>query len=470
MGWIDKIKNILFEEDEIDETMSDIPVYTKKEIKEEVIDNQQTSQKKEETLIKDDEPIVSTPGTRFKNVKRDIDLDFDINEQPKTSNVDLLDTQEIIAELEKEVDSRRSEPVVSQKTQVEKPLSQRRSVFQSFDAEAFEQLNGRVNKSENDARRREEELKKKQNEQLSMSQARMANNNFSATKPTRREDDSDRYKLEEPLGKKPFRPSPVISPVYGILDKNYTASEIVDKKDGMKREKINTIVRTPDIKFENKTIEEAEMEADINEPKIEEINIDSVRNKAFAKKEVKEETKYEEVIEKTEEIKVEKQADSIDDNFELPEEIEKVIDKSSEETDERLKSRFVKDETIIDDEDDITSTLLDDEPSYVPEEKFEVEEDNDNNYEGESLLSDVEDKKVSKAHILDDIEKTSTLQILDDIEKELNSIKAVTNADEDGEEITEEERLERSDTLENDLFNLIDSMYDDGEEDEEDND
>ena len=37
MGLFDKIKNILFEEDEFDDTMSDIPVYKKKEIKEEKI-------------------------------------------------------------------------------------------------------------------------------------------------------------------------------------------------------------------------------------------------------------------------------------------------------------------------------------------------------------------------------------------------------------------------------------------------
>lgn len=40
-------------------------------------------------------------------------------------------------------------------------------------------------------------------------------------------------KEEEPKKeeKKVFRPSPVISPIYGILDKNYTKEEIVDRKD-----------------------------------------------------------------------------------------------------------------------------------------------------------------------------------------------------------------------------------------------
>ena len=76
------------------------------------------------------------------------------------------------------------------------------------------------------------------------------------------------------------------------------------------------------------------------------------------------------------------------------------------------------------------------------------------------------------------MEKTSTLQILDDIEKELNSIKPITKNREEEEEIeqeeipepapkTEKEKLESNDTLENDLFNLIDSMYEEGEEEED---
>ena len=68
--------------------------------------------------------------------------------------------------------------------------------------------------------------------------------------------------------------------------------------------------------------------------------------------------------------------------------------------------------------------------------------------------------------MLDELEKTSTLQILDDIEKELNSIKPIAkNYDEtENDEIKEEEN---TDTLENDLFHLIDSMYQEGEEEEE---
>ena len=73
----------------------------------------------------------------------------------------------------------------------------------------------------------------------------------------------------------------------------------------------------------------------------------------------------------------------------------------------------------------------------------------------------------SNPKILDDLEKTSTLQILDDIEKELNSIKPINkdiSVDIDDDELT----TNNTDTLEKDLFNLIDSMYVEGEEEEDD--
>ena len=64
-----------------------------------------------------------------------------------------------------------------------------------------------------------------------------------------------------------------------------------------------------------------------------------------------------------------------------------------------------------------------------------------------------------RARALEDLEKTSTLQILDDIEKELNSIKPISK--------NEEKKDEDDDTLEDDLFNLIDSMYEGGDEEDD---
>jgi hypothetical protein len=83
----------------------------------------------------------------------------------------------------------------------------------------------------------------------------------------------------------------------------------------------------------------------------------------------------------------------------------------------------------------------------------------------EEVIDNREDKPRSKPQLLDDLEKTSTLQILDDIEKELNSIKPISRDVEMEEEV--DMRPAKDDTLEKDLFNLIDSMYEEGEEDED---
>ena len=78
------------------------------------------------------------------------------------------------------------------------------------------------------------------------------------------------------------------------------------------------------------------------------------------------------------------------------------------------------------------------------------------------ILDDMEkneDVVVHRGRALEDLEKTSTLQILDDIEKELNSIKPISK--------NEEKNEENDDTLEDDLFNLIDSMYEGGDEEDD---
>ena len=87
-----------------------------------------------------------------------------------------------------------------------------------------------------------------------------------------------------------------------------------------------------------------------------------------------------------------------------------------------------------------------------------------------SLSKKEEPLKNEKPKALDELEKTSTLQILDDIEKELNSIKPISNNSDDLDNNSDEARdpISNSDTLENDLFNLIDSMYEkDGEEEDD---
>jgi len=82
--------------------------------------------------------------------------------------------------------------------------------------------------------------------------------------------------------KKSFTPSPVISPVYGILDQNYTKDDVIVKNDGSKRRN-----NTP--------------------------NLDEVRKKAYAKK--KEEKIEEETLKSLDEILIDKEEEVIPKNI-----------------------------------------------------------------------------------------------------------------------------------------------------------
>ena len=70
MGLFDKIKNILFEDDE--EEMNEMPVYSKE-------DGDTKEVKREEKKKEEDDyvPIQTDETSRFRNVKRDFDFSFD---------------------------------------------------------------------------------------------------------------------------------------------------------------------------------------------------------------------------------------------------------------------------------------------------------------------------------------------------------------------------------------------------------
>lgn len=75
------------------------------------------------------------------------------------------------------------------------------------------------------------------------------------------------YTYKETEQKRTFKPSPIISPIYGILDKNYTKEEIVTKKE------IRITSRSGNADFDsirNKAFGELEKDLFISEPEIEE--------------------------------------------------------------------------------------------------------------------------------------------------------------------------------------------------------
>ena len=438
MGIFGKIKNILFEDDE---EFDEMPVYTKEEVKE--VPRKEVEVEPAPIV---EEPIKTSDNSYFKNVKRDIDLNFD--------------EKDVLGEIPG-VSSEIVEPKVEHVEVPQKRVEEKKSIFPSFDEDEFERLNSRINRNEQRARKENRQTVNNNYSQPVANEARRANNNFSATSPSRdiRVDNTDRYKINANPVKKGFTPSPIISPVYGILDKNYTKDDIVDKKGGMKREKV---VKPIPKKEEVITIEQAEARIQ-EETKVVEVDIDSVRKKAYGelsdlektlskieipKMAVKEEIK-EDIIEKTkiEETKIEESLVEKKTPMVVVEE-EEIEIKEAPSIEEQLEDSFTIEEPILEEK---TEVELDEVVEKVVENKVQENE-----------------KNVTKSNpkMLDDLEKTSTLQILDDIEKELNSIKPISKdvsiIDEDDEIVS------KDDTLEKDLFNLIDSMYEEGEEEEED--
>ena len=173
----------------------------------------------------------------------------------------------------------------------------------------------------------------------------------------------ERVETREVVEKKKFKPSPIISPVYGILNEDYKIEDIKDK-----------------------TAEYASQNLDFN----------SVRKKAFGQ------------IEKLDEIE------------EVPKETyyeETVTVKLKEDEKEKKHKEKTIDELLEDTAD---------------------------------VAIDINKEKTSKHK---DIEEYKN------IEEELEEIKDEPNKD-------KEETFEDDDTLENDLFDLIDSMYDNREDGE----
>lgn len=419
MGIFSKIKNILFEDEDEVEGM---PVYTKDEAKESAR-NVDLDIKKESII---EEPIATSSNSHFRNVKRDIDLNFD----EKDVLGEVAGASEIVQEKREEI------PVTPP------PVKTENSPFLSFDEDEFERLNAVINRNESRVKKEVKPTYVQTNNSVSNNSYTRRTNNFASpnVNPETKGENIDRYKVNSGTlgsGKKPFTPSPVISPVYGILDKNYTKDDIVDKQGGLKREKV--------IKPVEKKAEESKV------TKVENNKIFVENNSSFANEPVKTESK------KANDIEI----PILDKVAEERLDIKKNINDFSDEPDDILASidNFIPENKTIDDQLD---------------EKFVVEEiiPEDDKPELDEVVEKVIESKASvneelprRSKVLNDLEKTSTLQILDDIEKELNAIKPIT--EEKLEEKDYKERLE-NDTLENDLFNLIDSMYAEGDEESND--
>ncbi len=300
MGLVSKLKNILFEEEEVE-----IPVIEKKEKKPEVVREYKEVPRKEEVKV-----------TNYQNYDS---LGPVIHEEKKMEEKARVSTPS-------------NNDVVSER---EIFKSEKTFNFPAFDEEEFDSYVPRKRPTNILERERKQEKK-------------------TEYKTDYRKDYKRVEKTEEVKEVKKFKPSPIISPVYGILDKNYTPDEITTRTEV-----------TPSRS----------------------LDVDSVRKKAFGPKE----ESLEKIDLKDEEV---------------------IVDKVLEE---KLEKARTIDELLRDSSDDVIDIASTEDESLSFEPFLE-----DHSFDVEELPKKEEVKKT------------------EDVE---------------------------DDTLENDLFDLIDSMYENGEED-----
>ena len=207
-----------------------------------------------------------------------------------------------------------------------------------------------------------------------------------------------------------FKPSPIISPIYGILDKNYKKEDVVQKKE----------VRLSSYTRSN-------------------MNVDDIRNKAYGKEKANEEHKKEEKIEKKEEKSFELEEDN-DENL--------LVDLSNES--DRPE---VKEVTMGDAEEYFQDLGLEYNVDYVDasgdKHKKKDNEDVDLESEIKEEIEKVEEEVIGSEE--DEVEEVT------EVPTEVKAKHEKTNV----VEVKEESNDKKMDVLEDDdnLFDLIDSMY-----------
>lgn len=326
MGFINKIKNILFEEEVVEEE----EINKKSQVEKELNKPQKVDNSSNLFDLLEDEPRKVDPKKEIKTESFSADdlSDRDLYKSEKTFNFPVFDEEEFESTLPK---PRTTNVMVNEKPIVRK--TEKRAEYPHYEV------------------------------------------------PVKNED------------KKKFKPSPIISPVYGILDKDYQKEDILPKRK----------------------------EDDI-ERKYTGLNIDSVRKKAFGSLE-----------------------DEIESTITTPRE------EFFKEVEEELKNDIPEPKH---EKKNVEVEKIDDIIPEIEEEKIAESIEETEKFNIDDLLEEAAHEEI----IVTEDEKDNNI---DDIESELDKIED----EEESEEIetfdTEKREVSEDDTLEQDLFELIDSMYED---------
>lgn len=218
--------------------------------------------------------------------------------------------------------------------------------------------------------------------------------------------------------KKPFKPSPIISPVYGVLDKNYSKDEVVTKR---------TVTRS----YSDKKL-----------------SVDDIRNKAYGT--VEDEIKDELLGN----IQFEKKEEPIINDIDIFQELEKYeeLDKLEKKVNDNKESNF---DDLFDELDNKKVEILDEldnKKDEILDELSTKKEDiieNDTNELSEDVMLDLDE---------------DTLELSKQLENQRKQLDELNNFLEENEEPEEldfetEEKTSDDELNESELFDLIDSMY-----------
>lgn len=180
MGFLDKLKATFFEEEYVE--VEEKPKKQRVPVKKEVIQKPVIKEKKEEEIIK---PQVV------------------VKEEP-------------VINMEK-----KEEPVIETVKEPEKEdVPKQKNTFNYFDEEDFYDYKSPV----------KEEVKKEEAVKSFTETKKVYDNPVYGTKKINNNLDNNPYTKNDTSNKK-FTPTPIISPIYGVLDKNYTKDEVQERKE-----------------------------------------------------------------------------------------------------------------------------------------------------------------------------------------------------------------------------------------------
>ncbi|MDE6141724.1 MAG: hypothetical protein K2G03_03880 [Bacilli bacterium] len=286
--------------------------------------------------------------------------------------------------------------------------------------------------------------------------------------------------------KKPFEVTPIISPVFGVLNKNYKQEELAEKKalitqansgakprlygpvsyndaplpkppvfeakkTGLKEELVELNSTISDLINDNNEVDESEIEmpakATFDEDYTETIDIPKIIDNDDDEDDLIIETEnYDEItssIETTANTHT-----SIEDAFEPTSEFDSISD-----YDREVEKRSIEEE--ISEEEYEEDEPIEYEENFVASHKIEEDEEIEDDLEEVEIQEDKVVSKKSKPRKSKIVEEAVEEEIEDENEKIY----------EEYEKTSDDDHL--TDTIETDLFNLIDSMYKDDEDEED---